>query len=105
MTLIDILDDARARGFSHNLAYDDNELVCAELGKHYDAANSFIVDSKSADAGTDPGDDVTVYFIETGEGDRGYIIVPASIYAEPAKAAFIDRLKTKPKPNADTAAP
>ena len=54
---------------------------------------------------TDPGDDVTVYFIETGEGDRGYIIVPASIYAEPAKAAFIDRLKTKPKPNADTAAP
>lgn len=97
MTLIDILDAARERGFSHNLAYDDDELVCAELGKHYDAEKSFIVDSKSADAGTDPGDDVTVYFIETADGDRGFIIVPASIYAEPAKAAFIDRLKSKPE--------
>lgn len=95
MNLIDILDEARERGFTHNLAYDNDGLVCAALDKCYDVDHSFIIDSRSADAGTDPGDDVTVYFIETSDGDRGYIVVPASIYTEPEKASFIDRLKPK----------
>ena len=43
-------------------------------------------------AGTDPGDDVTVFLLETDSGIRGYLLVPDSFHADPGKARFVDAL-------------
>lgn len=98
MDLTDVLEDAKKRGYGHNFGVDDEFLHCADTDERFACEQSWIVESTSVDMGTDPGDDSTVYLIETGSGRRGYIVVPASIYAEPAKAAFIDRLKSQGRP-------
>tara|TARA_R110002096_G_scaffold46310_21_gene123586 strand:- start:6754 stop:7053 length:300 start_codon:yes stop_codon:yes gene_type:complete len=96
MNLIDIIEEARERGFGHNLVCDDGGLICADSGERFDVDDGWIADSRSTDMGTDPGDDSTVYLIETGSGQRGYVIVPASFYVEPQKASVIDALKSGP---------
>ncbi len=47
------------------------------------------------DCGTDPGDDVTMYLIESNSGRKGYLILSDSFHADPRKAAFIDALLSK----------
>lgn len=95
--LTDVLESVKERGYRHNFGYANEALHCNETGEDFDVAHSWIVESIAVDMGTDPGDDSTVYLIETQNGRRGYVVVPASFYAEPAKAAFIDRLKTHPR--------
>jgi hypothetical protein len=95
--LTDALEEAKERGYSRNFAYRDHGLCCQDTGEAYAEGQAWIADSISVDMGTDPGDDSTVYLIDTEGGRRGYVVVPASIYAEPGKAAFIDRLKSHPR--------
>jgi len=44
------------------------------------------------DGGTDPGDDVTMYLIESTSGLKGFLILSDSFHADPRKAAFINSL-------------
>ncbi len=52
-----------------------------------------IIDSRSVDSGTDPGDDATLYMLEASDGTRGTLIVPDSFHTEPDKAALIDHIR------------
>lgn len=100
--LTEVLEEAKQRGFAHNFGVDGNALLCAGTNERFECEQSWVVGSTTVDMGTDPGDDATVYLIETESGRRGYVIVPASIYAEPAKAAFIDRLKAQTRSRQDS---
>jgi hypothetical protein len=51
------------------------------------------------DNGTDPGDDVTMYLIESRSGPQGYLILSDSFHTDPRKAAFIDALLTQRRIN------
>jgi hypothetical protein len=87
--LTDFQADAIARGYTHDFGFDgrstpsniENELR--------------VVDYVSFDSGTDPGDDVTLYLIESTSGLKGYLILSDSFHADPRKAAFIDALLSK----------
>lgn len=92
MGLAKILRDAEARGFTRNLAWDSGRLRCSETDETIAEADAHIVDTIPVDMGTDPGDDATVYLIESATGTRGYMILADSFHADPEKAAFIDRL-------------
>ena len=95
--LTDALEDAKRRGYTNNFGYRNHRLCCQDTGEEFAEGQAWIADSISVDMGTDPGDDSTVYLIDTDGGRRGYVVVPASIYAEPGKAAFIDNLKSHPR--------
>ena len=72
-----------ARGYTHNFAFDAGSSpasIESELR---------IAESASFDSGTDPGDDVTMYLVDSGSGQKGYIILSDSFHADPRKAAFI----------------
>jgi hypothetical protein len=87
MDLNDLLTDAKRRGFTHDFALDL---------KNRDRAagpEARIVETNAVDLGTDPGDDATIYLIETSKGLRGYLVLSDSFHADPRKAAFVDRLK------------
>ncbi len=61
-----------------------------------DIANGLrIVEYVSFDSGTDPGDEVTMYLIDSLSGPKGYLILSDSFHTDPRKAAFIDALLTK----------
>ena len=78
--------EAVARGYTHDFGFDGRSAPS-------DIANELrIVEYVTFDCGTDPGDDVTMYLIESTGGLKGYLILSDSFHADPRKAAFIDRL-------------
>jgi len=95
MELAELLSSAQARGYTSNFAISGERLRCSETSEEIAACDAWVVDSQSVDAGTDPGDDATIYLIETRSGQRGYLIVSDSFHANPASADFIDRLPRK----------
>ncbi len=82
-----------ARGFTHDFSFD------ARSAPSDVASKLRIVEYVTFDSGTDPGDDVTMYLIESASGLKGYLILSDSFHVDPRKAAFIDALLTKRRVN------
>jgi len=80
------------RPYRLNFALEDEGLKCPETGKCFGAEDIKAVYSRSVDTGTDPGDDATIYLIETTDGRKGYLITADSFHVDPRKAAFIQNL-------------
>ncbi len=81
--------EAIARGYTHDFGFDGRSGPA-------DIANELrIVEYETFDCGTDPGDDVTMYLIESTGGLKGYLILSDSFHADPRKAAFIDALLSR----------
>ncbi len=81
--LADFQADAIARGYTHNFGFDAESAPANELR---------VVEYVTFDNGTDPGDDVTMYLIESTAGLKGYLILSDSFHADPRKAALINAL-------------
>ncbi len=87
--LADYQTEAIANGYTHDFGFEGRSAPS-------DIANELrVVEYVSFDSGTDPGDDVTMYLIESTGGLKGYLILSDSFHADPRKAAFIDRLLSK----------
>ena len=87
--LADFLAEANARGFTRDFGFDARSASA-------DFTNELhIVECVAFDSGTDPGDDATMYLIESTGGLKGYLILSDSFHTDPLKAAFIDALLTK----------
>jgi hypothetical protein len=95
MDLSELLSDAKRRGFTHDFAMDLRRGAPSARRTRPDASEARIVEANAVDAGTDPGDDATVYLIETPSGLRGYLVLSDSFHADPRKAAFLDQLKRR----------
>ena len=84
--LADYQAEAIARGYTHDFAYEAKS-------EPADIINELrIVEYLSFDGATDPGDDVTMYLIESARELNGYLILSDSFHTDPRKAAFIDVL-------------
>jgi hypothetical protein len=84
---------AIARGYTHDFGIDGRSAPA-------DIANKLrVVEYVTFDSGTDPGDDVSIYLIESRSGPNGYLILPDSFHADPRKAAFIDALLANSRAN------
>lgn len=92
MDIAEILSDAERRGYRLNFAIADDGVRCPETGRCFGSEDVKVIYSQSVDTGTDPGDDATVYLIETTDGRKGYLIVADSFHVDPRKAAFVRTL-------------
>ncbi len=91
--LADFQAEAIARGYTHNFAND-------AMSAPADFASELrVVEYVTFDSGTDPGDDATIYLIESRHGSKGYLILSDSFHTDPRKAAFIDVLFNMPHLN------
>jgi len=91
--LADYQAEAIARGYAHDFALDVRSAP-ADI-----ASELRVVEFVTFDSGTDPGDDVTMYLIESGSSPQGYLILSDSFHADPRKAAFIDVLLSNRRVN------
>ncbi len=91
--LADFQADSIARGYTHDFAFDARS-AAADFARELR-----IVEYVTFDSGTDPGDDVTMYLIESRSGPQGYLILSDSFHTDPRKAAFIDALLSKRRIN------
>ena len=87
--LADYQVEAIARGFARDFGFEARSAP-ADL-----TSELRIVEYVTFDGGTDPGDDVTMYLIESTSGLNGYLILSDSFHTDPRKAAFIDTLLAK----------
>jgi hypothetical protein len=91
--LADFQVEVIARGYTRDFAIDLKSAAAdIKNGLH-------IVEYVTFDNGTDPGDDVTMYLIESRSGPQGYLILSDSFHTDPRKAAFIDALLTQRRVN------
>ena len=86
--LADFQAEAIERGYTRDFAFE------ARSAPADFASELRIVEYVTFDSGTDPGDDVTMYLIESQSGPQGYLILSDSFHTDPRKAAFIDALLT-----------
>ena len=91
--LADFQAEAIARGYVHNFAFDIRSAPADSVSELR------VVEYVTFDSGTDPGDDVTIYLIESGSSPQGYLILSDSFHADPRKAAFIDALLSNRRVN------
>ena len=87
--LPDFQAEAIARGYTHDFAFQAR-LAAASL-----ISELRVVEFATFDSGTDPGDDVTMYLIESTSGLKGYLILSDSFHVDPRKADFINALLSK----------
>jgi hypothetical protein len=91
--LADFQAEAIARGYTRDFAVEARSAAP-------DIANELrVVEYTTFDGGTDPGDDASMYLIESTSGLKGYLILSDSFHADPRKAAFIDVLVAKRRVN------
>ena len=84
--LADYQAEAIAHGYTHDFGFNERSAPT-------DRANDLrVVEYVTFDGGTDPGDDVTMYLIESTSGLKGYLILSDSFHADPRIAAFINSL-------------
>ncbi len=84
--LTDYQAEVIANGYTHDFGFDGRSAP-ANIANHLR-----VVDYVTFDSGTDPGDDATMYLIESTSGLKGYLILSDSFHADPRKAAFIDAI-------------
>ncbi len=87
--LADFQAEAIARGYTHDFAFEAKSAAASN------AKELRIVEYVTFDSGTDPGDDVSMYLIESTNGLKGYLVLSDSFHTDPRKAEFIDTLLAK----------
>jgi hypothetical protein len=93
--LAEVLDKVVARGFTHDFSCDGKSLWSKNTKEPLQLDELRIVESIQFDSGTDPGDDVTLFLIESTRGTNGYLMISDSFHTDPRKARFIDALLAK----------
>ncbi|MDR8392072.1 hypothetical protein NC796_13030 [Aliifodinibius sp. S!AR15-10] len=93
--LAEAIEDIQQKGYTHLFEVHDNALRCKETEEEYPSAKLRIVSTYKFDRGTDPGDDSSLYLIETDSGVKGYIVGGATMYRDREKAEFLDQLLQK----------
>lgn len=90
--LADAVESMKEKGFTHTYEIKDDVISCSELERKFNIDELTIIDSYSHQAGTDPGNESTVYSIESTDGIKGTLIIGFGIYSNPKKANLIDKL-------------
>lgn len=87
-----LMEEAEVKGFKHHFETQAKGLLCRETNTAYEMGQITVVDTLFKDAGTDPGDEATLYLLEASDGERGMLLIgnPASL--SPAERAVLEQL-------------
>ncbi|MDX1639590.1 MAG: hypothetical protein R3281_16620 [Balneolaceae bacterium] len=90
--LAEAIESAKEKGYIHLFEVGENSLTCNELDREFSSDSLQIAASFHFDRGTNPGDDASLYLIETDTGAKGYIVTGYTTYTNRTKAEFLDKL-------------
>lgn len=87
-----LMEEAESKGFTHHFETQSKALYCRETQTAYALGQIKIIETLFKDAGTDPGDEATLYLLEAEDGTRGMLLIgnPASLSAP--ERAVLDQL-------------
>lgn len=89
-----LLEEAAKRGFVKNFEIRATTLFCRETKRSYIDKTIRTVDIIQKDAGTDPGDEATLFLLEADDGERGILLIgnPATLSVQ--ERAILDSLQS-----------
>lgn len=92
---IDAIHDLRQRGFAADLQFRDGALCETGTGRRFRPDELAIVEHHRFEGESDPEDMSVVYAIESNDGVRGIVVDAFGAYADPALAAFLEKINIR----------
>jgi len=92
---IDAMRDLRQRGFAADLEFRDGALRETSTGRRFRPDELAIVEHHRFEGESDPEDMSVVYALESDDGVRGIVVDAFGAYADPALAAFLEKVKVR----------
>ncbi len=93
MSEVDAMRDLRQRGFTTDLEFRDGALRETATGRRFLPDVLAIVEHHRFEGESDPEDMSVVYAIESNDGVRGIVVDAFGTYADPALAAFLEKIQ------------
>ncbi|GHA86843.1 hypothetical protein GCM10009069_07610 [Algimonas arctica] len=88
----ELMEAAAARGFTLNFEMIEDDVICRKSGRVYTSETFTLIETLQKDAGTDPGDEATLFLLESENGDRGVLLIGNPAHLSPAERAVLERL-------------
>lgn len=92
-TVTEAINTLKKQGFTVDFNLEENCIAC-HSGK-FEADDFEIVDVYRYEGDSDPGDEATVYAIESSSGVKGVLVTGYGIYIDSASAAILDKLNQR----------
>jgi len=89
-TVTEAINNLRQKGFDKDFCLEGNHLTCGN--EKFDADDLKIAVTYRYEGHTDPGDEATVYGIETNSGLKGILLVADGIYSDVTSAKILKQL-------------
>ncbi len=86
------VEELKNNGIENLFIKDDDQYLKNLLSK---VSHMQIVNCYEFDMGTDPGDESSLYIVETPEKEKKYVVISYGAHVNPNKAKFIDALLKK----------
>ena len=94
--LAEAIESLKEKGIENLFTDNKDEKV---VDKYLEDCNRMkILACYEFEAGTNPGDESSVYVIETPEGENKYVVLSYGSYANPHKTKLIDTILQKNEP-------
>ena len=93
--LVEAIDDLKKRGFTSNFEFLDQAFRDVDSGKTFKADDLTIVEHYRFEGVSDPDDTSVVYAIESDAGPKGIVADAFGVYANPALARFLEKVKIR----------
>ncbi|HLP53054.1 MAG TPA: hypothetical protein VK154_19330 [Chitinophagales bacterium] len=91
-TLLDALNDLKARGYNRDFNLRENCLECSQSGVQLSADDFEITETHHFDGQTDVDDEVVLYAIQSKDGLKGTLVNAYGTYADTSSDAIIAKL-------------
>jgi hypothetical protein len=91
-TLIEALNDLKARGFVYDFNLAQEKLECKDLNLQLDPHHFDIAEMYRFEGMTNPDDSSVVYAIESDQGVKGVLVNAYGVYADTASDEVIAKL-------------
>ena len=89
-TVSEAIDNLRQKGFDKDFRLEGNHVVWGN--EKFDAGDLKIAVTYRYEGNSDPGDEATVYGIESNNGLKGVLVIGDGIYADATSAKLLKKL-------------
>lgn len=90
--LAEAVEDLKKKGYENIFEPDSSPGKWKNLYEADDLSGIKIDGSWFFDMGTDPGDEASIYALQTEDGRKGYVVISFGMNVDRDKAAFLDKL-------------
>ncbi|MBX3102130.1 MAG: phosphoribosylpyrophosphate synthetase [Bacteroidetes bacterium] len=92
-TVVEALNDLKARGFTTDFNLEENCLVCNHTSQRYDSEAFEVVEFYRFEGMTNPEDSSMLYAIRTQSGQQGVLLTAYGMYTDSMSTAILEKLR------------